>query len=81
MADKKVLNQKQQKLPEWFKLDNAASIFPGQNTRTWSNIFRFCTELKEEIDPDILRRALERVLPRFPGFDVQIKKRVVLVLL
>lgn len=74
MADKKVLNQKQQKLPEWFKLDNAASIFPGQNTRTWSNIFRFCTELKEEIDPDILRRALERVLPRFPGFDVQIKK-------
>lgn len=24
---------------EWYRLDNAAKIFPGQNTQKWSNIF------------------------------------------
>lgn len=66
--------RKKQQLPEWFRLDNAASIFPGQNTKTWSNIFRCSIELKETVDPQILQRALERVLPRFPGFDVRIRR-------
>ncbi len=71
MSERK--KQKQQ-IPEWFRLDNAASIFPGQNSKTWSNIFRFTMELKQEIDPELLKKALEDVLPRFPGFDVRIKK-------
>ena len=58
----------------WFKLDNAAKIFPGQSTDTWSNIFRFSVQLKEKVDPDLLTEALKRVLPRFPCFDVCIKK-------
>ncbi len=61
-------------LPDWFRLDNAASIFPGQNRGSWSNIFRFCIELKENIDPEKLTRALENIMPRFPGFDVRIRK-------
>lgn len=63
-------------LPDWFRLDNAASIFPGQNRGSWSNIFRFCIELKENIDPEKLTRALENIMPRFPGFDVRIRKGV-----
>lgn len=74
MAESKKKERKAPNLPEWFRLDNAASIFPGQNTGTWSNIFRFCIELKEEIDPEILTNALENTIPRFPGFDVRIKK-------
>ncbi len=66
--------KKKQQLPEWFRLDNAASIFPGQNTSTWSNIFRCSFELKEPVDPQILEKALERILPRFPEFDVRIRK-------
>ena len=62
------------KIPEWFRLDNAAAIFPGQNTKTWSNIFRFCLELKEPVDPERLSEALKRVLPRFPSFDVKIRR-------
>ena len=34
---------------EWFRLDNAAKIFPGQISRTWSNVFRFGVELKEKL--------------------------------
>ena len=66
--------KKKQQLPEWFRLDNAASIFPGQNTSTWSNIFRCGFELNEPVEPELLQKALERVLPRFPEFDVRIRK-------
>lgn len=58
---------------EWFKLDNAAKIFPGQNSRSWSNIFRLCFHLKERIDPEKLEIALGKVLVRMPGFNVRMK--------
>lgn len=61
---------------EWFKLDNAGIIFPGQNTSKWSNIFRFSVYLKEKIDPDILSAALKDVLPRFPCFDVHLGRGI-----
>lgn len=58
---------------EWFKLDNAAKIFPGQNSKTWSNVFRIGVELKEEVDPLILKKALCKTLSRMPCFDVRIR--------
>lgn len=58
----------------WLKLDNAAKIFPGQNTKTWSNSFRVCYEFREAVDPDVLFKALCDILPRFPCYDVRIKR-------
>ncbi len=58
---------------EWFKLDNAAKIFPGQNSKTWSNVFRIGVELKESVEPLLLKKALCSVLQRMPCFDVRIK--------
>ena len=58
---------------DWYQLDNPAKIFPGQNSRTWSNVFRVGVELRETVDPALLQQALEQVLPRFPTFDVKIK--------
>ena len=58
---------------DWYQLDNAAKIFPGQNSRTWSNVFRVGVELREKVDPVLLQTALDQVLPRFPTFDVKIK--------
>lgn len=58
----------------WFKLDNAGKIFPGQNTSTWSNIFRFSVLMKEKVKPEVLEQALKDVLPRFPCFDVCMKR-------
>ena len=69
MSEKKSFQQ-----PEWFRLDNAGILFPGQNTRNWSNIFRFSIELKEEIDPVVLKQALENIMPRFPAFNVRLRK-------
>ena len=62
------------KLKEWYKLDNAAKIFPGQNRSNWSNIFRFGVELNEKIDSGILEEAVRITLKRFPCFDVRIRR-------
>lgn len=59
---------------DWIKLDNAAKIFPGQNSRAWSNVFRIGAQLKSDIDPEILETALKNTLRRIPSFNVRIKK-------
>ncbi|MBR3816040.1 MAG: hypothetical protein IKJ27_04890 [Clostridia bacterium] len=55
-------------------LDNAGKIFPAQNTDTWSNVFRVGMELKQKVDPDTLKKALDRTLIRLPGFRVKLKR-------
>lgn len=59
---------------DWFRLDNAAKIFPGQNSNTWSNIFRMSVRLKEDVDKDTLQKALEATLKRIPSFNVRIRQ-------
>ena len=58
---------------QWYKLDNAAKIFPGQNTSSWSNVYRISVSLTEKVDPDLLQKALEMIMPRFPTFDVRMR--------
>lgn len=57
----------------WFKLDNAGTVFPGQNTQTWSNVIRASITLKEEIDPETLLEAAKMCLPRFPTMAVRLR--------
>lgn len=57
----------------WFRLDNAALIFPGQNTEQWSNVIRISIDLTVPIEPPKLQRALCDILPRFPTMAVQLK--------
>ncbi len=57
----------------WYKLDNAGKVFPGQNSSSWSNVFRISVTLKEKIDPELLEKALEMTMPRFPTFDVRMR--------
>ena len=57
----------------WYKLDNAAKVFPGQDSSSWSNVFRLSTTLTEQINPALLEKALETTLKRFPTFDVRMR--------
>ncbi|MBQ4626361.1 MAG: alcohol acetyltransferase [Clostridia bacterium] len=57
----------------WYKLDNAGKVYPGQNTSSWSSVFRISVTLKEKVNPQLLEKALELTLPRFPGFDVRMR--------
>ncbi|MBE5783145.1 MAG: alcohol acetyltransferase [Clostridiales bacterium] len=57
----------------WFRLDNAAKLYPAVATSRWSSIFRVSVELSEFIDPAILQQAADLVLPRFPALKVRMK--------
>ena len=61
---------------DFLKLDNAAKVFPAQNTKQWSNIIRYSVNLTVDIDPVILEKALKDILPRFPSMCVKIKRGV-----
>lgn len=58
----------------WYKLDNAAKIYPAISSNSRSSVFRVAVHLKQEVDKDILNAALRITLPRFPAFAVKIKK-------
>ena len=59
---------------EWFKLDNAAKIFPAVSTERNSNVFRISAHLYENIQPAHLQAALEKIMPRFPSFAAKLRK-------
>lgn len=61
---------------KWFKLDNAAKLYPAVATSRWSSTFRMSAELTSPVDPQVLQQAAERVLPRFPSLKVRMRKGV-----
>ena len=60
----------------WFKLDNAAKVFPSISNKRRPNVFRIAFELTEEIDPSILQKALNNTIDRFKSLKVKLKKGV-----
>jgi hypothetical protein len=60
--------------PRWFRLDNAAKLYPAISTGARASFFRLSAILKEPVDPSTLQTALDVVLPRFPAFAVRIHR-------
>ena len=60
----------------WFRLDNAALIFPAIMRRGWNNCFRLSVTLREAVDPDCLVRAVADLHDRFPTFFVRLRRGV-----
>ena len=59
---------------KWFKLDNAAKIFPPVSNKKDPKVFRFVCVLKENIDKDILQESVNEALNFFPNFRSILKK-------
>ena len=59
---------------KWFKLDNAAKIFPPVSNRKDPKVFRFVCVLKENIDKNILQESVNEALNFFPNFRSILKK-------
>ena len=59
---------------KWYKLDNAAKIFPPTTTTYDPKIFRFSVLLKKKINKDNLQKALDTTLEDFPIFKSILKK-------
>lgn len=61
---------------EWTRLDNAAKIFPPNTNERDTRVFRFVCELKEEIDREILQKALDNTLALFPMYKVILRRGI-----
>ena len=51
------MNEKKQR--RWRKLDNAAQAFPAATGKKDTRVFRFYCMLKEDVQEELLQRALE----------------------
>jgi NRPS condensation-like uncharacterized protein len=59
---------------KWYKLDNAAKIFPPNENKLDPKVFRFACELYESVDKDTLQYALDKTLEEYPVFHSSLKK-------
>ncbi|GHV77755.1 hypothetical protein AGMMS49942_25760 [Spirochaetia bacterium] len=59
---------------QWTRLDNAAKIFPPSTTKDDTKVFRFSSELYEEVDAAILQNALNAALEQFPFYRFIIRR-------
>ncbi len=58
----------------WMRLDNAAKIYPAAKRRNWNNFFRLSATLTETVDTEVLRRALDVTVRRFPSIAVRLRR-------
>ena len=67
---------KEKKFLRWVRLDNAAKIYPAAKRRNWTNIYRQSVTLTEDVDTEILKKALEVTVRRFPTIVARLRKGV-----
>lgn len=60
----------------WYRLDLSAIVYPTLQRRNFSSVYRLTAVLKEKVEPDLLQRAVDQTLPRFPTFKVAMRKGV-----
>jgi NRPS condensation-like uncharacterized protein len=60
----------------WYRLDNAAKLFPAIKNRKWMSIFRLSVLMDEAVDSKLLQQALDTVIRRMPVFALKMKAGV-----
>ena len=61
---------------DWYKLDLSAIVYPTLQRRDFSSVYRLSVLLKEEIQPEVLQKAVDMALPRFPTYKAAMRKGV-----
>ena len=67
------MNDEIRKTLEWRKLDNSAKLFPISAGKKYSTVFRLSAVLNEQIQPEILEKAVEIALEKYKSFRVKMK--------
>ena len=68
--------KKQPRDIRWEKLDNTAHLFPVIAGEDASNVYRVSVTLRELVNPELLQKALDIILPRFDGFNLRLRRGV-----
>ena len=71
MAKQKSADQSK---PTWYKLDNAAKLFPAVVNSERSSVFRISAILNSPVKYTTLVKAVESIKDRFPYYNVHLKK-------
>ncbi|HZK27911.1 MAG TPA: hypothetical protein VFD00_10295 [Thermoclostridium sp.] len=58
----------------WYRLDNAAILYPSIQSDRITTMFRLSATLTELIEPSILQSSLNKVIERFPYYRVKLNK-------
>ena len=58
----------------WWRLDNAAKIYPAARRRNWSNVFRQSVTFCEPVDEAVLQSALDVTVKRFPSIAARLRR-------
>lgn len=64
------------KQTRWYKLDNTANIYPIITNESMANVYRLTVTLREDVNPDLLQAALDKVLPSFNIFRVRLRRGI-----
>ena len=59
---------------DWYKLDLSAIVYPTLQRRDFSSVYRLSVLLKEDIRPEVLQKAVDLTMPRFPTYKAAIRK-------
>lgn len=59
---------------KWFRLDNTGRLYASVANYRDTTMFRLSVVLKENVDPDVLGKALKRTVKRFPYFATHVKR-------
>lgn len=66
-------NQTLETSNRWYRLDNAANLYPAIRGKKRPGVFRVSADLYKLIQPPILQQALNITLKRFSGFSVKLR--------
>lgn len=58
----------------WYKLDVSATVYPTLQRRDFSSVYRISVVLKENINPELLQKAVDMTLPRFPTYKSSMRR-------
>lgn len=72
----KKFGQSKTKQLRWERLDNTANLFPVIATENMTNVYRMSVTLFDDIVPELLEQAVERILPFFDNFRFKMKKGI-----
>lgn len=61
-------------MTKWRKLDNSAKIFPIDSDKNFSAVYRMSVLLTEDINPKIVKDAVNKTLESFTSFKVCLKR-------
>lgn len=63
-------------MQKWYKLDNAAKLFPSVANTKNTSVYRVSAVMSEPVDIEILQHAADTVFVRFPMFMVKLRKGI-----